>query len=87
MSAFSTIKARYTLTFICFVLLVMLLTMLGIKRFITPQLIAAGETIVLSEVAEIGEHIGVELARGEAQARPVPKPAPRPRMLCPSSML
>ena len=76
MSAFSTIKARYTLTFICFVLLVMLLTMLGIKRFITPQLIAAGETIVLSEVAEIGEHIGVELARVEAQARSITQTVP-----------
>ncbi|WP_287027522.1 methyl-accepting chemotaxis protein [Herbaspirillum sp.] len=71
-----TIKARYTAAFIGFVLLVMLLTMLGIKRFVTPQLIEAGETIVMSQVTEIGEHIAMDLARVEAQARSITQTVP-----------
>lgn len=71
-----TIKARYTTAFIGFVLLVMLLTMLGVKRFVTPQLMAAGETIVMSQVTEIGEHIAMELARVEAQARSITQTVP-----------
>ena len=76
MFAFNTIKARYTITFIGFVLLVMLLTMLGIQRFVAPQLMAAGETIVMSQVTEIGEHIAMELARVEAQARSITQTVP-----------
>lgn len=71
MFALKTIKSRYTITFIGFVLLVMLLTMLGIKRLVAPQLMAAGESIVLSQVSEIGEQIAMELARVEAQARSI----------------
>ncbi|WP_278445983.1 methyl-accepting chemotaxis protein [Stutzerimonas kunmingensis] len=76
MFALRTIKARYTAAFIGFVLLVMLLTMLGIKRFVTPQLIEAGETIVMSQVTEIGEHIAMDLARVEAQARSITQTVP-----------
>ncbi|WP_332822721.1 methyl-accepting chemotaxis protein [Stutzerimonas kunmingensis] len=76
MFSLRTIKARYTAAFIGFVLLVMLLTMLGIKRFVTPQLIEAGETIVMSQVTEIGEHISMELARVEAQARSITQTVP-----------
>ncbi|WP_278419965.1 methyl-accepting chemotaxis protein [Stutzerimonas kunmingensis] len=76
MFALRTIKARYTTAFISFVLLVMLLTMLGIKHFVTPQLMAAGETIVMSQVTEIGEHISMELARVEAQARSITQTVP-----------
>jgi len=76
MLSLRTIKARYTAAFIGFVLLVMLLTMLGIKRFITPQLIEAGETIVMSQVTEIGEHIAMDLARVEAQARSITQTVP-----------
>jgi methyl-accepting chemotaxis protein len=76
MLSLRTIKARYTAAFIGFVLLVMLLTMLGIKRFVTPQLIEAGETIVMSQVTEIGEHISMELARVEAQARSITQTVP-----------
>ncbi|MDH2241636.1 methyl-accepting chemotaxis protein [Pseudomonas sp. GD03909] len=76
MFALNTIKARYTITFIGFVLLVMLLTILGIKRFVAPQLMAAGESIVLSQVSEIGEQIGMELARVEAQARSITQTIP-----------
>ncbi|UEG63345.1 methyl-accepting chemotaxis protein [Stutzerimonas chloritidismutans] len=76
MFSLRTIKARYTAAFIGFVLLVMLLTMLGIKRFVTPQLIEAGETIVMSQVTEIGEHIAMELARVEAQARSITQTVP-----------
>lgn len=54
----------------------MLLTMLGIKRFVTPQLMEAGETIVMSQVTEIGEHISLELARVEAQARSITQTVP-----------
>jgi len=76
MLSLRTIKARYTAAFIGFVLLVMLLTMLGIKRFVTPQLIEAGETIVMSQVTEIGEHIAMDLARVEAQARSITQTVP-----------
>jgi len=76
MFSLRTIKARYTAAFIGFVLLVMLLTMLGIKRFVTPQLMEAGETIVMSQVTEIGEHISMELARVEAQARSITQTVP-----------
>lgn len=76
MFSLGTIKARYTAAFIGFVLLVMLLTMLGIKRFVTPQLIEAGETIVMSQVTEIGEQIAMELARVEAQARSITQTVP-----------
>jgi len=76
MFSLRTIKARYTAAFIGFVLLVMLLTMLGIKRFVTPQLIEAGETIVMSQVTEIGEHIAMDLARVEAQARSITQTVP-----------
>ncbi len=76
MLSLRTIKARYTAAFIGFVLLVMLLTMLGIKRFVTPQLIEAGETIVMSQVTEIGEQIAMELARVEAQARSITQTVP-----------
>ena len=76
MLSLRTIKARYTAAFIGFVLLVMLLTMLGIKRFVTPQLVEAGETIVIAQVAEIGEHIVLELARIEAQARTITQTVP-----------
>ncbi len=76
MLSLRTIKARYTAAFIGFVLLVMLLTMLGIKRFVTPQLMEAGETIVMSQVTEIGEHISMELARVEAQARSITQTVP-----------
>ncbi len=76
MLSLRTIKARYTAAFIGFVLLVMLLTMLGIKRFVTPQLIEAGETIVMSQVTEIGEHISMELARVEAQASSITQTVP-----------
>ncbi|MEZ3136902.1 methyl-accepting chemotaxis protein [Stutzerimonas kunmingensis] len=76
MLSLRTIKARYTAAFIGFVLLVMLLTMLGIKRLVTPQLIEAGETIVMSQVTEIGEHIAMDLARVEAQARSITQTVP-----------
>ncbi len=76
MFSLRTIKARYTAAFIGFVLLIMLLTMLGIKRFVAPQLMAAGETIVMSQVTEIGEHIALELARVEAQARSITQVVP-----------
>lgn len=76
MFSLKTIKARYTVAFLSFVLLVMFLTMLGIKRFVTPQLIAAGESIVLSQVNKIGESIGMELVRIEAQARSITQTVP-----------
>ncbi|WP_226688053.1 methyl-accepting chemotaxis protein [Stutzerimonas stutzeri] len=76
MLSLRTIKARYTAAFIGFVLLVMLLTMLGIKRFVTPQLIEAGETIVMSQFTEIGQHIAMDLARVEAQARSITQTVP-----------
>ncbi len=76
MLSLRTIKARYTAAFIGSIILVMLLTVLGIKRFVTPQLMAAGETIVMSQVTEIGEHIAMELARVEAQARTITQTVP-----------
>lgn len=76
MFSLQTIKARYTITFVGFVLVVVLFTVLGIKRFVTPQLIAAGESIVLSDVNEIGQRISIELAQVAAQARSITQTVP-----------
>jgi methyl-accepting chemotaxis protein len=76
MFSLQTIKARYTVTFVGFVLVVVLFTVLGIKRFVTPQLIEAGESIVLSEVDEIGQSISIELAQVAAQARSITQTVP-----------
>jgi methyl-accepting chemotaxis protein len=76
MMSLQTIKARYTLTFAGFVILVVVFTTLGIKRFVTPQIMEASETIVLSQVSEIGESIAIELARVEAQARSITQTVP-----------
>lgn len=76
MFSLQTIKARYTVTFVGFVLVVVLFTVLGIKRFVTPQLIAAGESIVLSDVNEIGQTISIELAQVAAQARSITQTIP-----------
>lgn len=76
MLSLHTIKARYTLTFVGFVLLVVVFTTLGIRRFVTPQIMEASETIVLSQVSEIGENIAIELARVEAQARSITQTIP-----------
>ena len=76
MMSLQTIKARYTLTFAGFVILVVVFTTLGIKRFVTPQIMEASETIVLSQVSEIGESIAIDLARVEAQARSITQTVP-----------
>ncbi len=76
MYSLQTIKGRYTVTFVGFVLVVVLFTVLGIKRFVTPQLIATGETIVVDEVNEIGQSISIELAQVAAQARSITQTVP-----------
>lgn len=76
MFSLQTIKARYTVTFVGFVLVVVLFTVLGIKRFVTPQLIETGESIVLSEVNEIGQSISIQLAQVAAQARSITQTVP-----------
>ncbi|WP_019339614.1 methyl-accepting chemotaxis protein [Stutzerimonas stutzeri] len=76
MFSLQTIKARYTVAFVGFVLVVVLFTVLGIKRFVTPQLIETGESIVLSKVNEIGQSISIQLAQVAAQARSITQTVP-----------
>ena len=53
MSAFKTIQSRYTLMFVAFIAVIFLLTEEGIRHFITPQLKATEEQLVLGKVNTI----------------------------------
>jgi methyl-accepting chemotaxis protein len=72
-----TIQARYTTTFVCFVLLTAVLTLLGIKYFITPSLTATDERQLINEGAKIGNVIKTELARVQAQQRVITELVPQ----------
>ncbi|WP_409521576.1 cache domain-containing protein [Pseudomonas sp.] len=71
MSALHTIKARYTLTFVIFIVLLIVGTVLGIRQFVTPMLVDAGKQITLAQVGEIGSRIKLELAQVQAQSRSI----------------
>lgn len=76
MSSLHTIKARYTLTFVIFILLLVVSTVVGIRQFVTPMLVDAGKQITLAEVGEIGSRIKRELAQVQAQSRSITQTIP-----------
>ncbi len=76
MSAFKTIQSRYTLMFVAFIAVIFLLTEEGIRHFITPQLKATEEQLVLGKVNTISETILFELAKVEAQSRSITQTIP-----------
>ena len=72
MSALHSIEARYTLTFVVFIVLLMIAIALGIRRFVTPMLVDAGKQITLAQVGEIGSRIKLELAQSRSITRTIP---------------
>jgi len=72
-----TIYARYTATFVGFVLLIAVLTGVGINLFITPDLTATDERHLLNEAAQIGDVIKTELAKVQAQQRVITETVPQ----------
>ena len=76
MGSLKTIQSRYTLIFIAFIAVIFLLTEEGIRHFITPQLKAAEEQLVLGKVNKIAETILFELAKVEAQSRSITQTVP-----------
>ncbi|MDP3815166.1 MAG: methyl-accepting chemotaxis protein [Pseudomonas sp.] len=76
MGSLKTIQSRYTLMFIAFIAVIFLLTEEGIRHFITPQLKAAEEQLVLGKVNKIAETILFELAKVEAQSRSITQTVP-----------
>jgi methyl-accepting chemotaxis protein len=72
-----TIFARYTATFVGFVLLIAILTGVGINLLITPSLTATDERHLLNEAAQIGGVIKTELAKVQAQQRVITETVPQ----------
>lgn len=71
-----TIQARYTLLLILFVLVLMVLTVLGIGRFVAPQLRHTEEQLVLNQIGEVASHIKGELNKVQAQQRSITQTIP-----------
>ena len=76
MGTLKTIQSRYTLIFVAFIVVIVLLTEEGIRHFITPQLKASEEQLVLTKVNKIAESILFELAKVEAQSRSITQTVP-----------
>ena len=76
MGSIKTIQARYTLIFVVFIAVVLLLTEEGIRHFVTPKLKASEEQLVLSRLNKISETILFELAKVEAQSRSITQTIP-----------
>ncbi|WP_263263274.1 methyl-accepting chemotaxis protein [Pseudomonas sp. RIT-PI-S] len=72
-----TIQARYTATFVGFVLFIAVLTAVGIKLFITPSLTANDERHLINEASQIGNVIKNELAKVQAQQRVITETVPQ----------
>jgi methyl-accepting chemotaxis protein len=72
-----TIFARYTATFVGFVLLIAILTGVGINLLITPSLTATDERHLLNAAAQIGDVIKTELAKVQAQQRVITETVPQ----------
>ena len=72
-----TIQARYTATFLAFILLIAVLTLVGIHLFITPSLTATDERHLINEGGKIGDVIKTELARVQAQQRVITETVPQ----------
>ncbi|MCQ2995373.1 methyl-accepting chemotaxis protein [Pseudomonas syringae] len=69
MASIKTVQARYTATFVGFIALVIVLTILGINHFVSPRLTATDENMLTVKAADISDEIKTELARVQAQAR------------------
>nr|WP_122663317.1 methyl-accepting chemotaxis protein [Pseudomonas viridiflava] len=69
MASIKTVQARYTATFIGFIGVVIVLTILGINHFVSPRLTATDENMLTVKAADISNEIKTELARVQAQAR------------------
>ncbi|WP_442963755.1 cache domain-containing protein [Pseudomonas sp. EpS/L25] len=74
--ALATIRTRYTLIFLGFIGATVLATIVGIRLWVTPDLIAAGESAVLTRVNEIGTRIYRELNQIQAQQRAITETVP-----------
>lgn len=72
-----TIQARYTATFVGFVLLIAVLTGVGINLFITPSLTATDERQLIDDAGQISAVIKNELARVQAQQRVITETVPQ----------
>lgn len=72
-----TIQARYTATFVGFVLTIAVLTAVGIELYISPSLTASDERNLLNESAKIGAVIKTELAKVQAQQRAITEIVPQ----------
>lgn len=72
-----TIQARYTATFVGFVLLIAVLTAVGINYLITPSLTSTDERKLVTEAGEISAVIKGELARVQAQQRVITETVPQ----------
>ncbi len=71
MSVFRTIQARYTFTLIFFIISIVGLTIVGIKLFITPQLMTTDQEVLIAKVEEISNKITMELSKVQAQSRSI----------------
>nr|WP_137279376.1 methyl-accepting chemotaxis protein [Pseudomonas rhizoryzae] len=74
--ALNTIKTRYTLIFLGFIGATLLATIIGIRLWVTPELVAAGEAAVLTRVNEVGTRIYRELNQIQAQQRAITQTVP-----------
>jgi methyl-accepting chemotaxis protein len=76
MGMLKTIQSRYTVLFIAFIVVIVLLTEEGIRHFVTPKLRASEEQLVLTKINKIAENILFELAKVEAQSRSITQTVP-----------
>lgn len=76
MVSFKTIKVRYTLTFLAFIIAVVVMTVLGINQFVTPSLMAADQETLINETQEISDQIIRELDKVQAQSRAITQAVP-----------
>jgi len=74
--ALATIRTRYTLIFLGFIGVTIAATVIGIRLWVTPELIAAGESAVLTQVNEVGTRIYRELNQIQAQQRSITQTIP-----------
>ncbi len=72
-----TISARYSFSFLAFVLLIGISTIVGIRIFVSPSLTSADEHQIITEAAQVGAVIKSELARVQAQQRVITETVPK----------
>jgi methyl-accepting chemotaxis protein len=71
-----TIQARYGAAFVVLMLVVILLTLFGIHRFVSPQLEETEIKLIENEVDTAAEAILIDLARIQAQSRSITQTIP-----------